>query len=210
MIRINLLGVPREVARSGPMLDLAQRVTIGCGLVLAVTVAGLGWWAWSLHQSKAQLDADLVSAREETQRLKSILTEVQTFEARRKQLQQRVALIEQLRQGQSVPVQMLDLVSRNLPEMMWLTQLAQKDAELTLEGRSNTLIALSDFVGNLAGNAFFKKPIEIVDSQVETAAPGSSTGPTADLIRFTVKAQLATASTPPAPAPTAAAPAARQ
>ena len=86
---------------------------------------------------------------------------------RRAQLQQRVALIEQLRRGQSVPVQLLDHVSRSLPDMLWLTNLEQKASDVTIEGRSTTLIALSDFVANLGTNTLLKKPIEIVNSQVE-------------------------------------------
>ena len=82
-----------------------------------------------------------------------MLAEVKQFEARTTQLQQRVQLIEQLRAGQSVPVQLLDHVSRSLPDMLWLTDLQQEGAAVTIEGRSTTLIALSDFVGNLGSNA---------------------------------------------------------
>jgi Tfp pilus assembly protein PilN len=109
---------------------------------------------------------------------------------RRTQLQQRVALIEDLRSGQSVPVQLLDHVSRSLPEMLWLTGFEQDGEAVTIEGRSTTLIGLSDFVGNLAANPLLKKPVEIVDSQVENAEAGPNQ-PASELIKFTVKAQLA-------------------
>ena len=96
------------------------------------------------------------------------------FDEQRAQLQQRVALIEQLRSGQSVPVQLLDHVSRSLPDMLWLTDLDQKGDDVTIEGQSTTLIALSDFVGNLGTTRCCMKPIEIVNSQVENVAgPGS-------------------------------------
>ena len=60
---------------------------------------------------------------------------------------------------------------------------------------STTLIGLSDFVGNLGNGALLKKPIEIVNSQVES---GRGAGPNAaaqavELINFTVKAELASA-----------------
>ena len=75
--------------------------------------------------------------------------------------------------------------------MLWLTQLTQQDEDVTIEGRSTSLIGLSDFVGNLGRNDLFTRPIEIVDSQVERGAVASRTGSNLDLIRFTVKAQLA-------------------
>jgi Tfp pilus assembly protein PilN len=120
-----------------------------------------------------------------------VLAEVQRFEQRRTQLQQRVSLIEQLRGGQSVPVQLLDHVSRSLPDMMWLTGVDQQKGEMTIEGRSTTLIALSDFVGSLGESNLVQKPIEIVSSQVETMQPLVTGGVSADVIKFTVKAQLA-------------------
>ena len=123
-------------------------------------------------------------------RLKPIIAEVSQFEGRRKQLQERVQLIEQLRKGQGVPVQLLDQVSRSLPDMLWLTSMQQAGGDVTIEGRSTTLVALSDFVANLGANTFFKKPIEIVDSQIDGQQQQGS-GP--DLIKFTVKAQLVTA-----------------
>ncbi len=194
MIRINLLGVERQKARRAPAFDIGQRVTLACSLILVLAGVLIGWWYWSINEQAAQVEAELAAARQESVRLRSLITEVQQFEQRRQQLQQRVALIEQLRKGQSIPVQLLDRVSRSLPDMLWLTAMNQQGSDVTIEGRSTTLIALSDFVGNLGSTDFFNKPIEIVDSQVEAAAAGTAApaGAAADLIRFTVKAQLAT------------------
>jgi Tfp pilus assembly protein PilN len=75
--------------------------------------------------------------------------------------------------------------------MLWLTEMAQDGGAVTIQGRSTTLVALSDFVGNLGNGALLKKPIEIVNSQVESArntAPGQAA---VDLINFTVRAELA-------------------
>ena len=69
-----------------------------------------------------------------------------------------------------------------------------QDAEqITIEGRSTTLIALSDFVGNLGSSDLLRKPIEIVESQVQ---PASTTAP--ELVSFTVRAQINTPAAPEA------------
>ena len=190
MIRINLLGGERQKTRKAPAFDAAQRVTLLCSLVLVLGGSGIGWWYWSLSTAAAQVDAEIASARQEAAQLRSLLEEVQQFEARRTQLQQRVALIETLRAGQSLPVQLLDHVSRSLPDMLWLTSVQQEDGAVTIEGHSTTLIGLSDFVGNLGSADVLKKPIEIVNSEVEAPANGRSE-PSAELIKFTVKAELA-------------------
>jgi type IV pilus assembly protein PilN len=193
MIRINLLGVERKQARKAPSFDIGQRLTVACSLILVVSMLGIGYWYWTLSETSARVDREIAAANTEAARLRSLLTEVQVFEARRAQLTQRVQLIEQLRGGQSVPVQLLDHVSRSLPDMLWLTSMAQTGANLTIEGRSTTLIALSDFVGNLGNNPLLIKPIEIVNSEVEavSAAAGRGGQPPVETIRFTVKAKVA-------------------
>jgi type IV pilus assembly protein PilN len=190
VIRINLLTSERQkAARRAPAFDIGKRVTLACSLILVLGVAGIGYWYLSLTREEARVEEEISAAQTEVARLRPIIAEVSQFEARRKQLQERVQLIEQLRKGQGVPVQLLDQVSRSLPDMLWLTSMQQTGGDVTIEGRSTTLVALSDFVGNLGNTSFFKKPIEIVDSQVETSQ--QAVGP--EVIKFTVKAQLLTA-----------------
>jgi type IV pilus assembly protein PilN len=199
MIRINLLAVERKRAKKARVLiPAAHRVTIGATLILLATVLGVGWWFWALRERSSQLDRDIASAEAETQQLRSVLGQVQKFEARKAQLQQRVTLIEELRQGQGAPVRLLDELSRALPEMLWLSELKQAPTgELTISGRCVTLTALSDFVSNLERSGFFKRPVEIVDSQVESAS-----APVGEVIKFSIKAQF---EIPGAPQPAAAA-----
>lgn len=198
MIRINLLAPERQKAKKALFtFDETQRVAVGATVLVLLTGGGCGWWYWSLKTTAARIETDIVAAQQDVARLQPVLAEVQRFEQRRTQLQQRVQLIEQLREGQSVPVQLLDHVSRSLPDMMWLTNIDQQKGEMTIEGRTTTLIALSDFVGSLGSSTLLQKPIEIVSSQVETVAPVVNGGASADVIKFTVKAQLAQ----PAPEP---------
>ena len=196
MIRINLLGVERKQVRSKGSLsfDIGQKLTVACSLVLVGAVLGIGYWYWSLNEASSRVDREIVAANAEATRLRGLLSEVQLFEARKGQLTQRVQLIEQLRGGQSVPVQMLDHISRSLPDMLWLTSMVQNGPELTIQGRSTTLIALSDFVGNLGTNPLLIKPIEIVNSEVDASSNGAQARagqPAVEMVRFTVKAQVA-------------------
>jgi type IV pilus assembly protein PilN len=185
VIKINLLAVDRERAKRKSTFQLGQKVTIGCSLILVVTALLVGWWYWSLQRDSADLDQQIADAERETVRLRSVIQQVQQFEGRRAQLQQRVTLIEQLRKGQSGPVYLLDQVSRALPDTMWLVDLRQSGAEVVIEGRCTNLNALSDFVSGLEGSNLFQRPVEIIDSQV---LPGTAGTP--ELIRFSVRARL--------------------
>jgi type IV pilus assembly protein PilN len=198
MIRINLLNVEREQSRTkrrvGLTLGTAQKMTIAASLIVVVTALGLVWWFWALRQRSLRVDQDIADAEAETRRLRSVLTQVQKFEAWRAQLQQRVSLIEELRKGQSGPVHMLDSVSRSLPDRLWLTELTQTGADIQLKGFASSLTPISDLVGNLEASGYFKKPVEIVDSQVGVAS-GPAGAQAGELVKFEVKGTYQ----PPAP-----------
>jgi type IV pilus assembly protein PilN len=197
MIRINLLAVERTPSKKKALtLQAGQKLTVCCGLILVLAAAFIGWRYWAMARDSARLDADIAAAQQETTRLHSIIQQVQQFEQRKAQLQQRVVLIEQLRKGQTGPVHMLDQISRSLPPMLWLTELKQTgDSVVTIEGRSSTLTSLSEFVGNLEGSGYFKRPVEIVSTVTETLPQ-----PPGELVHFVIKAEF---QVPGQPAPAA-------
>ena len=186
MIRINLLRAERKAAKK-PIVGfrLEQALPVACGVILVAAALLIGWRYWSLGRQSAQLDTDIVNAQTEAARLKTILAQVQQFEQRSAQLQERVSLIEQLRRDQTGPVHMLDQISRALPPMLWLTNVKQgtNPDEVLIEGRCTTLTGLSDFVGNLEQSGYFKRSVEIVNTVTETPAP-----PAAELVRFSIRA----------------------
>jgi type IV pilus assembly protein PilN len=192
MIRINLLAVDRERTKRGALIPAAHRVTIAASLILIGTALLVGWWFWSLHQASIRVDDDLAKGEREMQQLRSVLAQVQKFESSKAQLQQRVTLIEQLRRGQSGPVHILDEISKAVPERLWLTDMTQKGDVIVLAGMTTSLTGLSDFVANLEGSTWFKKPVDIVDSQVTTDPKNG------DIFKFSIKAVF---NNPDAPAP---------
>jgi type IV pilus assembly protein PilN len=187
MIRINLLASDRERGRKRAVTlgTVGQKLTIGCSLILLLAALFCGWRYWTVTRESTQLDAEIAAAQQETGRLHSIILQVQQFEQRKAQLQQRVVLIEQLRSGQTGPVHMLDQISRALPPMLWLTELKQIGSDVVIDGRCTTLTGLSDFVSTLEASGYFKRSIEIVSTQTETI-----TQPPGELIKFSIKAQF--------------------
>lgn len=198
MIRINLLAVERERVRRRATFQLAEKVTVACSLILVAAGVFIGWWYWTLSNQAAGLDGEIAAAQAETNRLKTIIAREQKAEQRQAQLEQRVALIEELRKAQSAPVHLLDEVSRALPDGLWLTSLQQKAADITLEGRCTQLNAVSELVTNIESSPYFKKPVDVsTDTERNDQAQR-------DLVKFTLKVQYAppgmSAPAPPAPA----------
>jgi type IV pilus assembly protein PilN len=188
MIRINLLAADRAATKKKSSVSFGtagQKITAGCSLILVLAVAFAGWRYWALGRQSAQIDAEIAAGQQETARLSSVIQQVQQFEQRKAQLQQRVVLIEQLRKDQTGPVHMLDQISRALPSMLWLTALKQTGDSVLIDGRSTTITALSDYVANLEATGYFKRSIEIVSTTTEAA-----TVTTAELIRFSIRAEF--------------------
>jgi Tfp pilus assembly protein PilN len=129
---------------------------------------------------------------------------VQEFEQRKAQLSQRVVLIEQLRRDQIGPVHMLDQISRALPPMLWLTELKQSPADITISGMATTQTGVSDFITNLEGSGYFKRSIDIVNTTTEPLPR-----PPGELIKFTIRAQFQPTGQPAAAPAAPAAPRAK-
>jgi type IV pilus assembly protein PilN len=193
MIRINLIAVERERTRKRVLIPAAYRVTLGATVILLGTALLIGWWFWSLRQESIRVDQDMARAEAETRQIRSVLEQVRKFESQRALLQQRVTLIEQLRKGQYAPVHLLDEISKSLPDRLWLNELTQTGPDFAISGLTDSLTAVSDFVANLESTKWFKKPVEIIDSQV---TPDAKAG---DLVKFQIKAQFVDPSAPPEP-----------
>jgi type IV pilus assembly protein PilN len=193
MIRINLLAAERTPKKKAIAFQTGQKLLIGCSLILVLALAFIGWRFWALSHESTQLDLEISAAQQETTRLHSIIQQVQQFEQRKAQLQQRVTLIEQLRKGQTGPVHMLDQISRALPPMLWLLELKQTGDSVQLDGRCSTLTGLSEFVTNLEASGYFKRSVEIINTQLE-----SMSTPPGELIKFSIKAQFQTPDQKPA------------
>jgi type IV pilus assembly protein PilN len=188
MIRINLIAAREQSKKKASPFQAAQKLTIGCSLIVIATLVTVGWWYLALSRESTTVDTDIAAAQKETARLQTILQQVQQFEQQRAQLEQRVNLIEQLRKAQTGPVHLLDQISRALPTMAWLTEVKQSDKtanEIVIDGRSTTLTGVSDFVKNLEESGYFKRSIDIVSSTTEPIPQ-----PPGELIKFQLRAQF--------------------
>jgi type IV pilus assembly protein PilN len=210
VIRINLLAVERGKAKKATTLDTGQQVLMGCGLILVLAVAGVGWRYFSLTSTLNQVKADIAKEQVEQKRLAVILQQVQKLEEERALADRKVKLIKQLRQDNTGPVHMLDEISRALPERLWLTEVKQATpvaatpgvVEVAMDGNVTNLTRLSDFIANLEASGYFKRETEIISTL--TGPPPSGFTGNDDVTKFSIRAHF---QQPGASQPAAAAPA---
>jgi type IV pilus assembly protein PilN len=183
MIRINLLATERKQAKAAsPGIQAGQTMMVIGSLVLIATVVGVGWRYWAINQEKAQIAREIETQKREEARLQEILKQVNEFQNRRKVLEARLALIDELRKGQTAPVHMIDQISKALPDMTWLTNMQQTGYTMQIQGTCLSLTSLSDFIGNLEASRYFIRPVEIIETHVD---PAAKDGP--ELILFTIR-----------------------
>ena len=183
MIRINLLAVERDRGKRRIGIELGQKVTLGCVAIFVAAVAFVVWQALAVRGETARLDDQLRAVDQELSTMSDVVNRRNEFENRSAELARRVALIEQLREGQGGPVRLLDQLSRGLPDGVWFTELRQDGSVVTIQGRATGLTALSDLIVAMETSGYFALPVTIVDSQREAQEGG-------EVIRFELRAEF--------------------
>lgn len=158
MIRINLLAADRPTAKKKTMVAPGA---FQAYLILALFVGGAlfacaGAW-WLKNASIKELDEKLTAGKKRQAELQAIKVQVDQFLLKKRILDAKVKLIEQLKAQQSGPVHMLDEISKALPDFVWLTSLDQAGGVLNFKGESNGLTAVADLISNLQRSGWFPR-----------------------------------------------------
>jgi len=160
MIKINLLAEkkPTRTTKKSSSMNLEQ---VGSGrnilligvLMIGIVVAG-GWWMM-LDRSIGDWQTKLEDADKELKRLEAAIKKSEEYEAQKDLLARKIQLITDLKKRQEVPVYILDQVSRNLPEFLWLESMTANQSRISISGKATTYPAVSNFYTNLTDSGFF-------------------------------------------------------
>ncbi len=150
MIKVNLLPVKKKKkAKPVPLFVVASvAVTIFSCLLLAYLVY---FFSGRLEAKQQQ-----VAANEKTiAKLKEKIKAVDNYETRNATYKQRKELIEQLGKNKTLPVKIIDEVSRLLPAGVWLTSMGIKGSEVSLGCMGFTNTDVVNYVNNLKTSKLF-------------------------------------------------------
>src|SRR3990172_10751747 len=138
MIRINLVGVPKQRRRvRAPVVTLEGGRALIVLVVVLVLVAGIQFWRYRNLQSEiVRLDEQIASLEREKADLGRIRAEYETFSKQKDLLTTRINIIEGLKAKQSGPVQLLSTVASaaTSTNSLWLVGFAQAGQNVTIEG----------------------------------------------------------------------------
>ncbi len=146
MIKINLLPSKKKAAKK--ITELQQQMILG-GLILCLVLGGLFFYWNFLNGQINNLTASKAAAEARKREQENMLKEVKAVEDQRKIVKDKIALIEQLKQNQTILVHLLDEVSKALPQGVNLTSLNEKSGQIDIDGTAFTNNDIVRFVENL-------------------------------------------------------------
>lgn len=163
MIRINLLEETRVEGKAKgrgfalPELQLAENVPLFiCGGIVIAAVTVMAFWYFSYRIKIDSLDDQITDTKAKVAKLEHVRKAADDLRRSQDELTRKIEVITQLKANQTVPVQMLDRISRNLADHVWLEDMSFTTGnKLTLQGMAQTPLAVSNFLRNLEQSEYF-------------------------------------------------------
>jgi Tfp pilus assembly protein PilN len=169
MIRINLLGVPRKTrgkraaAVSAPG-EGSSTVVLALVVVLGLVVAVAASYMWVTREHD-QLEKNLQKAVVENQRLADVKVKYEASKRKADMFERRVKVIDELKEAQKGPVDLLNLVADtvNKTDAVWLNAMTTDGKSLNFTGMALSADAVADLMSNLRKTGAFKS-VEIKET----------------------------------------------
>ncbi len=188
MIRINLLGQEQAKPKRRAMPELSiggsENAPFVLVVVAAVVFVAAAWW-WQ-DRSMRVLQALHLEVTAENEELAETALQVAVLEDRRASVTQKLDVIVDLKQAQSGPVVLLDQVSRELSDSVWLTDLTLSAGEVSIIGEGLSELSITDFAQNLRLSPFFADTVLDYTQDTENS------------VRFQLSTRFVPLSPPPA------------
>src|SRR5215471_15660823 len=162
MIRINLLGIPkakRGKRPSAPAVGGEGPSTTMLVLVFVLVLGGLLWgWYTFVDRQRDQLRTDLQREQAENQKLADVKRKYEAAKAKADQFEQRYKVIDQLKQSQTGPVDLLNMVADtvNKTDAVWLEAMTDDGKSINFTGMALSPDAVANLMANLEKTGKFR------------------------------------------------------
>lgn len=172
MIRINLLGSPKPKNRRGgatpaPAIEIGDvgSPTVKILVSVAFLVAVNGYLWFSLNRDAQNIAAKMKVAEQTNRDLSEVKNKYLERQKEADNYKQRVDVIDQLRQAQTGPVELLNTMAStvNSTEAVWLNTMKDEGNDISLQGMALSTDAVANLIANLQKTGYFKN-IEIKET----------------------------------------------
>ena len=166
IVRINLLPhreLKRQRQKQAFFLMTGLSVVAGATLVLLVWSVLEGYI--DAQQGRNKLIAD------ENRRLDAQIKEIATLRQEIEALRARQKAVEDLQADRNEPVYLLDELTRQTPEGIYLRSVKQEDRKVTIAGWAASNERVSEFLRNLTNNGRYVERPELIEIKLASQSP---------------------------------------
>ena len=165
MIRINLLPIEDKRGSQLAVLQLAIM------LIVVAVAFFVTYMVYDYHEGQINaLEVRLQQTQAQVKRLDKIIGQVSEYEARLKELRQKIEVIEKLKKGKSGPVKPMDDLTARIPTKVWVITFKESQKMVEIKGMASTDEDVALFLAELERSPFF----ENVQLQVTEIDSGTS------------------------------------
>jgi Tfp pilus assembly protein PilN len=173
MIKVNLAGTPRKssfskssFSLSGPKMNADLGLQLAMILIAVGAVAGGYLWQRNLTMTLNDLNGRIAQAQAQKAHFEKVIKEDKIYETRKKEILNRIKIIEGLKRDQISPVVSLDALGQAVDHTnyVWLNNLDQNNAVFSMSGTGTSVNAIADFVSNLESTGYFHN-VNLVNAQ---------------------------------------------
>lgn len=174
MIRVNLLGehhkrkiITFKVPSGPPKPTLLMLLFV---VVFVAAGAYLFYRYQSLTSESARLSNEVQVAQQEKQRKQRLLNEIENFKKEKQSLDNRIAVIDELKRNQLGPIEWLNALGSAIDRnrTVWLNSVGQNGDRISIEGVATSMNSVANFVTTLKQFKVFKDVVinESIQSDV--------------------------------------------
>ncbi len=149
MIKINLLG------DDGGRDNTAVMWIGGFALSLLVLVVGFFLMHQGVSQSVADATLEVDGLKKQLEQIQRTTKEVRDLEKKRKELNEKLAIIAKLKKNKLGPVRVLDDLNMAIPERSWLTGVKESNNLLRIDGFALDNQTIATFMKDLEKSDYY-------------------------------------------------------
>lgn len=145
MIRINLLPV-----RQGKKREMGRQYLVVALFLIACALGGNWFWYNQLATERDRNQARIDDTKRRIAELEKVIGEVNNINKRRKEVEEKLAILDKLRKGRTGPVRMLDALATATPKKVTLVEFDEKASAVKLTGKAASHEDVADFMRGLS------------------------------------------------------------
>lgn len=167
MIRINLLPV-RQVQKR----EQGRQYLVVLAGITVMALIGNGYWYYWMEEKRAAAQRRLDDTNSRIAQLEKVIGEVTNLNKRKKEVEEKLAVLDKLRKQRAGPVKLLDALATAMPKKVWVTEFDEKGGAVKMQGSAESFEDVSELMRGLNNIVWTPKGMGRV---VERKRDGSGT-----------------------------------